>query len=189
MSANLHVLATVAILATSGLLATAPAHADTAQLPETAQANDGGIINASDSPLYRFVEIMDRFPDRVGIICQNAYYLDKTGGHEGAMAFLKECAKRGNAPSMVYLAHLYDQGRSEQRNPEASTYWVKRGADSGYSTAQYHYGMALLNGYGTAPDVRAAKLWLERAAEQGDADATRILAEQPAFHPMAAVAR
>lgn len=163
----------------------APGHAQLAIEDE----QDGGILNPIDFSYRAYLDTMTRFPDRVGIVCGNAYLLDKAAKYDEAFPFFTECAKRGNPPSMVYLSYMYDHGRGTPVDPAASTYWVKRAAEAGYQTGQYHYGLALLNGYGTATDVRAAKLWLERAAEQGDVDAARVLRNASAFQPLAAMSR
>lgn len=145
-----------------------------------------GVLNPVDFSWRYYVDQMDRFPERLGFICVNAYWLDKTGDHAAAMRFFDECARRGNATSMIYLAHLYEQGVGVGRNPVMATHWLRRAAETGNAVGQYDYGLALLNGHGTVADRDAAQLWLRRAEAQGDADARQMLVfmrNQAQFYP------
>lgn len=171
---------TAALLLTS---AAAPARAEFALEDE----QDGGILNPADFSFRAYREAMNRFPDRVGMICVHAYELDKAGRYDQSLEFFTECARHGNPPAMLFLSYMYDEGHGVPRDPVTSTGWIRKAAEAGYQTGQYHYGMALLNGYGTATDIKGAKLWLERAAEQGDVDAARVLRTEAAFHPRAAI--
>lgn len=161
--------AAVFLLAT---MSTAPCSAQLAQ--EDADAD--GVLDPVDFSFRYYIDHMNRFPDRVGIICVNAYWLDKTGDHEAALAFFNECAKRGNPPSMIYLSNMYELGHGVPVDLSKSTGWLKRAAETGYAVGQYHYGMALLQGKGVGRDVNAGKAWLRKAAAQGDDDARAALA-------------
>ena len=79
----------------------------TAAIPAQAEfgkedaSSDAGVTNSSDSSWRAYREEMARFPERLGIICYNAYILNKTPDHQEAMAFFKECADRGNAATRL----------------------------------------------------------------------------------------
>jgi len=140
-----------------------------------------GVLNPADFSWRYYAEQMQRFPERLGFICMNAYELDKTGNHQQSFQFFSECAQRGNAASMIYLAHLYEQGFGVPANAAHATAWLRRAAETGYSLAQYHYGIALLLGRGVAKDRVAAEQWLRRAAAQDDAGAIELIANS--FNP------
>ena len=138
-----------------------------------------GTLNPQEGGLDQLAEDIALHPDRVGALCWLAYETQKGGGRdaEHAADAMQICAASGNAPSMILLAHAYENGLGVIRSPELSTYWVREAAMAGYSLGQYHSGMALLAGDGTAPDPVLARLWLTRAAEQGSAPAQDALAQ------------
>lgn len=157
----------------SGLLFATASHAQLA----VEEVISGGVLNPTDTSWHYYLDQMKRFPDRLGFICVNGYELDKTGDHVGGLAFLSECSRRGNAPSMVYLADMLEAGRGSDlgADPVAAARWLRRAAESGYAVAQFHLGVALLLGRGVAADVAEARHWLRRAAAQGDADALALI--------------
>jgi TPR repeat protein len=53
----------------------------------------------------------------------------------------------------------------------------KQRAEEGFPSAQYELGMRFLNGEGVAKDTQAARKWLSRSAEGGNAQARRKLDE------------
>lgn len=134
-----------------------------------------GTLNPVDFSYRFYLDAMNHFPDRIGIICGNAYELDKAGERKDSAMFFEECAKRGNAPSMIYLSALYEGGAGAAPNMERSVYWLKKAAESGWSSAQYIYGKALIEGHGMPADVKAGEDWLRKAAAQGDKDAIGFL--------------
>jgi hypothetical protein len=120
---------------------------------------------------------MNLFPDRIGFICDAAYLLDKGGNHDDAILFFTECSKRGNAPSMIYLASLYEQnlpGHPAQLDKAA--YWQQKAAESGYSLGKFHWGVALLLGKGVEQDIDAGKDWINQAAQAGQKPAKEMVA-------------
>lgn len=158
----------------AGLLAALAIGPASAQLSVDVPSGDG-YVNPSDTSWRYYLEQMDRFPDRIGFVCMNGYELNKTGDHRDGLMFMTECARRGNAPSMIYLAQMYTDGLGVPRDPRLAAAWLKRAADKGYSVAQYHYGVALLLGEGVDRDHVAARDWLQRAAGQGDEDARALI--------------
>ncbi len=140
-----------------------------------ALAQDGGVLNPEDRSIQNLSDDLARHPNRAGIICWVVYEAHKGGQHGVALGALKKCAAAGNAPSMILLAHVYENGLGTDRSPERATYWVRRAAEQDYAVGQYHYGMALLKGHGVAKNRKEALRWLRRAADNGDADAIRVL--------------
>lgn len=146
-------------------------------MAQPAPADDFGTLNPEEGGLTRLSENLALHPDRAGTLCWIAYEIQKGGGADAAHAAqaMQICADRGNAPSMILLAHAYENGIGVEKDPAKATQWLRRAAEGGYSLAQYHYGMALLHGTGTAADPQAAREWLARAARGGTAEAARML--------------
>lgn len=135
----------------------------------------GGVINGSDFSWRYYHEQLKRFPQRLGIICYNAYLLDKAGLHKEGEAFLLNCAQRGSTSAMIYLALLYEQGFVGEPDLQKATYWIKKAAKLGNPIAQYHYGLALLTGDGIAINRKQGIFWLQKAAAQGEIEAITYL--------------
>tara|TARA_Y100001963_G_scaffold129437_1_gene184682 strand:+ start:531 stop:1058 length:528 start_codon:yes stop_codon:yes gene_type:complete len=136
----------------------------------------GGTLNPTDFSWHYYQEQMDRFPQRIGTICYNAYLLDKGGLHSDSEKFLIQCAQRGSTSAMIYLALLYEQGTIREPQPTLSTQWLAKAANAGNPIAQYHYGMALINGVGITEQPQAGIQWIARAAKQGETLAIKHLA-------------
>ena len=60
-------------------------------------------------------------------------------------------------------------------NLTASAKWLKEAAEAGNTIAMAEYGVALVHGYGVAPDPAGALPWLDKAAQAGH-DPARDLA-------------
>lgn len=136
----------------------------------------GGALNPTDFSWHYYQEQMDRFPERIGTICYNAYLLDKGGLHSDSEKFLIQCAQRGSTSAMIFLALLYEQGTIREPQPTLSTQWLAKAANAGNPVAQYHYGMALINGVGITEQSQAGMQWIVKAAKQGEALAIEHLA-------------
>ena len=139
-----------------------------------------GVSAPSDFSWRYYQEALNRFPDRLGIICHNAYELDKTGNTEDTIMFLNTCAAKGNIASMIYLASIYERGVNQPIDYKKSAYWMKRGADgndeAGYSNlAAFHYGVMLFEGLRVLKDNESARLYLEKAKQNGLTEASYYL--------------
>lgn len=145
----------------------------------SAQANqDDGFLNPVDLDLRYYFEQLDRFPERLGVICWASYEMHKEGRHNNTMPLLNECADRGLVVSMLLLANMYELGlNSDTKQAAVSTLWLKRAALTGDSRGQLYYGKALLDGKGVQSNPRIAKQWLQLAANQGDEDAKILLSK------------
>jgi TPR repeat protein len=69
-----------------------------------------------------------------------------------------------------------EDGRGTKADPREATAWIRRSAETGYAMGQYHLGVALLLGRGVARDLAQARVWLAKAAAQGEADAAALIA-------------
>jgi hypothetical protein len=139
-------------------------------LVQPVQADDLGTLNPEEGGLTRLEENIALHPDRIGTLCWIAYEIQKGGGKDAVRAaeVMHTCAENGNAPSMIMLAHAYENGLGVETDLTQATYWLHEAAQTGYSLAEYHYGMALLTGSGTAKDSVAARYWLKRAKDHGN---------------------
>ena len=134
-------------------------------------ADKNGTLNPEEGGITQITDALATHPERAGILCWVVYEAQKGGLHFDAVKALRQCADAGNEPSMILMAHAYENGLGVERDPVQATRWVKTAAMRFYPTAQYHYGMALLEGRGTAKDVAQARFWLEQASKGGDKDA------------------
>ena len=119
------------------------------------------------------------------IKCLYGYAAEKVGDHDAAIAIFEDCIERFNSVySMIWLAQIYDTGVGVPRDEKKATALLKRGAmtndEAGYSAlAQYHYGVALIEGKGTPVDHSAGVTWLSKASEAGVQEATDYLNSLP----------
>ncbi len=115
------------------------------------------------------------------IKCLYGYAADKTGDHASAVRIFEDCISRWNDPySIIWLAHLLENGHGTHKDLARATQLLRQGAmhpdTSGYATlARYHYGMALALGQGIAANPVQARHWLQRAAQEGLAEAREAL--------------
>ena len=113
--------------------------------------------------------------------CLYGYAAEKVGDHGAAIRIFEDCIARWeDVYSMIWLAMMYENGTGVPRDLGKAAELMRRGALSpqtaGYAAlARYHYGVALHQGRGVAPDAQAARHWLERAAAQGQDDAAAYL--------------
>lgn len=120
------------------------------------------------------------------IKCLYGYAADKTGDHAAAIRIFEDCIRRWNdLYSIIWLAHLLENGAGAQQDLVRATGLLRQGAEhpdtSGYATlARYHYGMALLQGRGVPADPVQGRHWLQRAADKGLGEAREALARLPA---------
>ena len=148
-----------------------------AQMPDE-DVDAYGVRNGMDFSWRYYHEQMQRFPDRLGIICYNAYLLDKVGLHKEGEQFMLRCAEQGSTSAMIYLALLYEQGFVGKPDPARATRWIKLAAKQGNPVAQYHYGMALMKGKGIKTNPSEARKWLRLSAEQGEIEAINYLSSE-----------
>lgn len=115
------------------------------------------------------------------IKCLYGYAASKTGNHDAAVAIFEDCIERWNdVYSMIWLAHLYEDGSGVERDLEKSFQLIKRGAHTDdaaeYSSlAIYHYGVALYTGHGTDVDQEEGIKQLRKAVMRGITDACSFL--------------
>ncbi|MCG6860085.1 MAG: hypothetical protein LJE70_02180, partial [Chromatiaceae bacterium] len=124
--------------------------------------------------------------------CLYGHVAQMAGDHIAAVRIFQDCIDRWNdVNSMIGLAQIYETGIGVPRDLTAATLLMRRGAQIqdpvGYSSlARYHYGMALVEGKGVAPDTVAGLRWLRRAAAEGIEEASAYIAEHfPAESPVA----
>lgn len=112
--------------------------------------------------------------------CMYGYFAGKTGDHASAVKIFEDCIERwDDVYSMIWLAQILETGVGLPQDLERATALMKRGAHmdgAAYSgLARYHYGVALMEGYGVEKDRAQGMRWLERAAEEQVPDAIEYL--------------
>ena len=136
--------------------------------------DDEGITNPEELTLRHFVKFHD-FKKDDPMHCMLGYFATKKGWHEGAAKIFKECSDGGNEASMIWMAQLYSNGLGVPKDLRKAADLEKQAAQRGYSIGQYNYGLSLLRGHGAEYDLDSAKMWLGKAAEQGDASAHTLI--------------
>jgi hypothetical protein len=147
----------------------------------SAMADEFGTLNPEEGGMSSLAEKIRNKPETAGFHCWIAYETQKGGGglHDEALAAMQLCAEEGNEPSMILLAHAYENGLGAPKDGVRAVLWYKRAAAMGYSVGQFHYAMALKEGRGVPKDEGQARFWLMQAAAGGDAEAASLLADWP----------
>ena len=130
---------------------------------------------SGDLGIEYYRDVARRYPDRVGLYCWVGYEVYKSGDFKVAKEIFESCAKRNHAQSMIFLSQIHMDGFGVEKDPAASTEWLRRAAEIGYGAGQYNYGLSLLRGEGVPCDPEAGKEWIQRAAAQGDTDARALV--------------
>ena len=104
----------------------------------------------------------------------------KAGDMGAAFLVFRQAAEQGNAAAQVELASFYDPtGPVKGGFPHDGTQaagWYERAALTGLAEAQRKLGVLLAKGgAGLTADAAKAKVWLQQAAAQNDADAKKAL--------------
>lgn len=87
-----------------------------------------------------------------------------------------EAANDGDDEAMYMLAEEYLRGSDEvEPDPEKAAYWMEKAAEEENPTAQFNIGLFYAKGHGVPRDFDKAIKWEERAAENGDEDAPRLI--------------
>jgi TPR repeat protein len=136
---------------------------------------DGSGGGSGDLGIDYYRDVVRRHPDRVGLYCWVGYEIYKSGDFDVAKEIFESCAKRNHAQSMIFLSQIYIDGFGVEKDPVASTEWLRRAAETGYGAGQYNYGLSLLRGEGVPRDPEAGREWIGRAAAQGDTDARALI--------------
>lgn len=97
----------------------------------------------------------------------------RSGDIVGAMAPLKRAAEAGHAAAQALYAHILDRSEVDEEAVE----WFRKSAMQNDPDGQYGYGSMLAAGEGVKRDLAAARMWIEKAAEQGHLLAVNLLAQ------------
>jgi TPR repeat protein len=123
---------------------------------------------------FRFWQYERREPLREGISAL------KAGNHQLALTRLEPFARAGDPLAQRVLGEMYARGLGVPIDDARATMWFRR-AECGCSlTGQNEYNLAL-NLADTADGAPAAIRWLQRAADAGNVDAQRLLADPSAL--------
>lgn len=91
-----------------------------------------------------------------------------------ALQWYQKAAEQGLAEAQFNLAHLMV---TEEISAVAAAEWMRKAADQGMTDAEYLMGIIYAEGIGLDVDHSQARLWLQKAAAKGHAEAKRLLKE------------
>jgi len=111
-----------------------------------------------------------------------AYYFGSRGVSKNlkkSIEWFTKAAQQGNAESalMLWLISVSPNTPDELRNTAEGIKWLKTAAESGLTEAQSAYGRIMLGVYGGDSKHDQAFLYLQKAAQKDDKDATYWLGE------------
>ena len=132
-----------------------------------------GILNPQDTGfgmLKRKIEL--GMTDTV--TCAMGYYVTKSGSHDLARKFFKQCAEAGYTGAMTWMSQLENNGLGGNYNPDAAAEWDKRAADAGDPVGKFNYGLGLLRGHGVDKDETLGRQYVDDAARDGLQIARRL---------------
>jgi TPR repeat protein len=93
-------------------------------------------------------------------------------------ALLLKAGELGSLEAQRDLGALYATGDwTGPRDPARAAEWYRRAADRGHADAQYNLGFMYLLGEGVTSDPKEGLRWLVRAADQGEDQSFRLLAD------------
>ena len=97
----------------------------------------------------------------------------RDGDIVSAMAPLKRASEAGHAAAQALYGQILDRSEFNEEAVE----WFRKSAEQGDPDGQYGFGSMLATGEGIKRDVVSARMWIEKAAAQGHALATNLLAQ------------
>ena len=95
---------------------------------------------------------------------------------EDLSAYIKQCMQPAMpiddrvGEAFCKVGELYRSGKITQSHEEAVK-WYRKGAELGFSDAQYQLGCMYRYGQGVEQSIEEAAKWFQKAADQGNADA------------------
>jgi len=96
--------------------------------------------------------------------------------YEPALAGFEALAAQGHAPSMVYLATAYANGKGRQQDFDVALSWLRKAWKTGDARSAEYLGEMYRLGWGVAQDFATARFYFELADELGYIPAKRSLA-------------
>ncbi|SHE62133.1 hypothetical protein SAMN05444273_10277 [Litoreibacter ascidiaceicola] len=108
------------------------------------------------------------------VTCAMGYYVTKSGSHDLARKFFKQCAEAGYTGAMTWMSQLENNGLGGDYNPDAATAWDKRAADAGDPVGKFNYGIGLIRGHGVDRNEDLGRQYVDEAANDGLQIAKRL---------------
>lgn len=109
---------------------------------------------------------------------EQARVLIEKGELEAAERLYIKAAKGGSAEIRYQLGLAYMEGAFDSGFPDTdkAVKWVKKAAKADHPGAQFQMGLFYMTGYGNATrSPRVASKWLIKAADQGNAQAAKVM--------------
>lgn len=104
-------------------------------------------------------------------------YYSKKGDYDKAIPWLTKAAEQDNASAQSVLGHCYFVGNGVNKDIEKALYWTEKSAKKWEPLALYNLGAYYYNNR----EYDMAKVWLNRAANQGYEKARKLL-QEPVFN-------
>lgn len=99
------------------------------------------------------------------------YYHYKSLNEAEAISWYAKADEKGHKEAACAIGNIY---YIQPNYPEAFS-WYKRGAEKGNARAQFQLGFMYSKGLGTIHDMKKAKEWWKKAAQQGQKEAAEAL--------------
>ena len=147
-----------------------------------AYENGNGIKKNANKAMRYYEKAAESGAAEAAMKLASEYTGGKTKDDAKAFKWYKKAAENGDASAAFALSHMYAAGKGVSKNEENSKYWLTISAANGFAHAQYLMGGMEYNRYQMNKDAEAltkARMWLQKAASQGNADAKKMLNKLP----------
>jgi uncharacterized caspase-like protein len=141
------------------------------------QARFEGTSDNGGTASVRITEVLGLVDDPL-VALNETLVVEAAMGQHVKRQFIELDSDARTALVKEVIASIYDQGakaNSTKRHREAVEFF-RKAADLGHPRGQLHLGLALWEGQGVPKNDVEARLWLERAAQQGVPEAQLALA-------------
>ena len=108
------------------------------------------------------------YPDAANLL--SVYYSEKGAGAENvrkAREWREKAVALGSLKAMYNMSLNCHEGTIMPRNDVLANHLARAAAACGYAPAQLLYGRYLAEGVGVSPNLKLAKIWIRKAAENG----------------------
>lgn len=106
--------------------------------------------------------------------CASGYFITKSGRHVPARKLFARCAEDGWTGAMTWISQMDENGLGGPQDSARAAEWDRRAAEAGDPVGAFNRGLDLLRGHGVAPDPKAGRALIDRAARAGLATARAL---------------
>lgn len=143
-------------------------------VPVFAEDTDpGGTLNPSELTWESMLERAEQGETNM-VICSTGYAVTKKGEHAAARRLFERCAAAGYTGAMTWVSQLDNNGLGAEYDPDAAAEWDRRAAELGDPVGKFNHGLNLMRGHGVPKDEPLGRQFVDEAARDGLAVATRL---------------